>query len=119
MEQELKKLPKGYYVYLLKISVNDLIVYKIGFSTKIKVRLFWLKKIEALNSDVRGKNIKIHSIECLDFISCDSREEALSIESYLLTKHRDLKYIGDKVIPSGNSELFHSEVTLSLQSYLT
>lgn len=97
-----KSLYKNKKIILYYVKVNNL--YKIGISSNFKHRF---------NRDIRhGVEIKI-----IKTWKYEKGEQALEKEKEILTKFNQYKYIGEKVLFYGNTELFTKDI-LNLENNL-
>ena len=90
------KYKQVHYVYKLRISVKGAVLYKLGFSRCVERRVGFLLKPGV-------------TIEIVSTAQFDTMAKALSVEQYLISKNKGIKYVGRNILPSGNTELFISE----------
>jgi hypothetical protein len=96
-----------YKVYLLRIKSNKLEypVFKIGVSSDVRKRITSLSSTNKPSSKVKNLGIKncielLHSSEDLPY------DIVGKVESRLHSLHSSNRYIGNPLLPNGNTELF-------------
>ncbi len=90
-----------------------------GFNPKIPGILYYLKinqgqayKIGITNLSVneRFQKSDLAKIEIIKIMKYEMGADARAAESEILYKYREFKYKGEKLLTSGNTELFHTDV---------
>lgn len=87
---------KSAILYYLKISIGDLVVYKIGITNRTVQERFNSTDLE-----------KIQVLKTWDF---PLGADAYNKEQEILKLHKEFKYTGEPLLSSGNTELFIIDV---------
>lgn len=92
------------FLYYIKISLNDKILYKIGITNR---------SIEERFSVVELKNIEVLKIK-----KFKTGYEAFNIEQSIIKENKSHLYNGEPILVSnGNTELFTKDITLMVEQY--
>lgn len=113
-KSEVKGTP--HYVYIIKIEVNGMELYKIGYSQDVEKRIKSISSVEKPSSEVKGKGVKVDKITLLAKARFSCKDAAVSYEKYLHSKFKEFNYKGNPVLANGNSELFRVNVLNMLAS---